>query len=373
MNRSEPASAHATAVDEIAALVETLHRTEQRLETLTSGQVDTVTSAEGRTFLLRRAQDQLRLDEAVKQAAILNALPDHVALLDPRGVIVSVNDSWRRFGDANGLTLPDHGMGSSYLETCERSATLGSAVAGRVAAGIRAVLAGTEPRFSIEYPCHSPGEQRWFVLTVTPLVAGQPRGAIVMHANVSERARAEASSHQTTALLQAVVDGTPDLVFVKGTDHRYLLCNAALARFHGRPTRDVLGRDDRDLYGAEEARDALMQDREAMRLGRAVDSESVITGVAGPRRMHHWKAPYRDDRGAMIGVIGVSRDVTEERRLTADLEAEQARLVAVQDLARIGSWSFVVATKAYDWTLQTHLLFGTDPRQFVPTIEACAP
>jgi len=61
--------------EEIPALIETLLATEQRLEDLTEGQVDTVAGRDGRTLVLRRAQDQMRHNEAVKQSAILNALP----------------------------------------------------------------------------------------------------------------------------------------------------------------------------------------------------------------------------------------------------------------------------------------------------------
>ncbi|MEO6074191.1 MAG: hypothetical protein ABIP67_13235, partial [Burkholderiales bacterium] len=58
---------------EISALIEALHRTEQRLDELTAGEVDSVTDRQGHTFLLHRAQEQLRVVEATKQAAILNA------------------------------------------------------------------------------------------------------------------------------------------------------------------------------------------------------------------------------------------------------------------------------------------------------------
>ncbi len=95
------------ASDEISSLIETLHRTEQRLEHLTAGQIDSVSDASGRTFLLRRAQEQLRQDESARQATILNALPAHIALLDAKGFIVSVNQSWRRFALENGSRTLD--------------------------------------------------------------------------------------------------------------------------------------------------------------------------------------------------------------------------------------------------------------------------
>ena len=81
--------------DEITRLIETMSAAEQRLETLTAGEVDTVANSVGRTFMLQRAQTNLRKSEAIKQAAILDALPALIALVDVRGAIVSVNEAWR--------------------------------------------------------------------------------------------------------------------------------------------------------------------------------------------------------------------------------------------------------------------------------------
>jgi len=91
---------------EVSALNATLQETGQRLEDLTAGEMDSLADRDGRTFLLRRAQDQLRVSEAAKQTAILNALPAHIALLDTQGLIISVNDAWRRFVGANVIQRP---------------------------------------------------------------------------------------------------------------------------------------------------------------------------------------------------------------------------------------------------------------------------
>src|SRR5580693_32090 len=107
-----PADAYA----EVSALIETLNQAERRLEELTAGEVDTVADRDGRTFLLRGAQEKLRYSEATKQAAILNALPAHISLLDTRGLIISVNEGWRRFAGANGWRSPNYGVGLNYLD-----------------------------------------------------------------------------------------------------------------------------------------------------------------------------------------------------------------------------------------------------------------
>jgi len=175
--------------EEIASLIEVLHKTGERLEKLTGGEVDSVSDRAGRTFLLRRAQDRLRHSEASKQDAILNALPAHIAMLDARGVIVSVNESWRTFAVANVLQGPGYGIGLNYLDICDRADGAAAAEARQAAQGIRSVLAGSATSFSLEYPCHSPYEQRWFLLTVTPL-ADERSGAVVMHLNITDRRRA---------------------------------------------------------------------------------------------------------------------------------------------------------------------------------------
>jgi PAS domain-containing protein len=62
----------------------------------------------------------LRHSDAAKQAAILNALPAHIALLDTQGLIISVNEAWRRFAGANVLQRPGYGIGLNYLEIFNR-------------------------------------------------------------------------------------------------------------------------------------------------------------------------------------------------------------------------------------------------------------
>ena len=128
--------------EEIATLIETLHQTGKRLEQLTGGEVDSVANRDGQTFLLQHAQDQLRLNESARQAAILNALPASIALLDGQGTILSVNEAWQQFGRANAAHNPGHDVGVNYLTICDKARGDDAAEASQAAAGIRAVLSG---------------------------------------------------------------------------------------------------------------------------------------------------------------------------------------------------------------------------------------
>ena len=185
----------------IAALIETLHETEQQLEALTGGEVDTVANHAGRIFLLRSAEEQLRQQEAQKQMALLNALPAHIAVLDADGRIVAVNEAWRRFANENGLRDAHHSVGRNYLDACGPPVYGDASEMSAVAAGLRAVLAGESSSFSIEYNCNSPTEQRWFLLMVTPLATDRRAGAVVMHINVSASVRSEQALRDSKAML----------------------------------------------------------------------------------------------------------------------------------------------------------------------------
>jgi diguanylate cyclase (GGDEF)-like protein len=180
-----PLSQAEDMTDEIAALVEVLQETEQRLGELTGGEVDTVADRKGRTFILRPAQEALRHAEASRQAAILNALPAHIALLDAQGVIISVNEAWLRYASPTAPQDPGHAVGCNYVVLCDGSQGDGAFVGHKVAQGIRSVLAGTARAFSIDYSRRSATEHRSLMLTVTPLFGARPNGVVVMHVDVT--------------------------------------------------------------------------------------------------------------------------------------------------------------------------------------------
>jgi two-component system CheB/CheR fusion protein len=123
--------------------------------------------------------------DAKRLQAIIDALPEHIAVLDVTGKVVMINKSWSRFAIANGDTdLGRLGIGANYLEAC-RDIDVGTAVAD----GLRSVLDGSSPMFSMEYACHSPNEKRWYVMNAAPVI-GQDFGAVVSHVNITAHHKA---------------------------------------------------------------------------------------------------------------------------------------------------------------------------------------
>jgi two-component system CheB/CheR fusion protein len=129
--------------------------------------------------------DMTSFHDAKRLQTILDALPEHIAVLDQSGTIDMVNAAWRRFAKANGDSdLSKSGIGINYLNVCQAGNHEDGSVASAASRGLRSVLEGSSPLFTLEYPCHSPTEKRWFVMNVAP-VTGSDFGAVVSHVNIS--------------------------------------------------------------------------------------------------------------------------------------------------------------------------------------------
>jgi PAS domain S-box-containing protein len=160
------------------------------------------------------------------------------------------------------------------------------------------------------------------VLTATGLVLS---GA-VMQQRLTEHAQRRQHS-----LLRAIAEGTSDAIFVKDREGRYLLINSAGAELAGKKVEDVLGRDDRDLFSPETAKAIMDRDRAVMASGTTATYEELTTSAETTRTYLSTKGPFRDHEGRVIGLFGISRDIT------ARLRAERsARFLADAGVALAG-------------------------------------
>jgi len=137
-----------------------------------------------------KTAEALERSERLFHTAI-DALAAHIAILDCDGTIMAVNRAWREFADANGFMGDDYGIGSSYLAVCDSATGDDAEIARTAARGIRDLLDGSCREFHLEYPCHSPDEQRWFQVRATCLKGFDPACVVVAHDSITEVKRAE--------------------------------------------------------------------------------------------------------------------------------------------------------------------------------------
>jgi len=121
----------------------------------------------------------------------LEALPEHVAILDEDGRIIAVNQQWRNFAGNNVSVLQNPVEGANYFEACNNAAGNEREYAAAFTAGIRSVLREKRESFSLEYPCDSHGEQLWFLGRVNRFTGDGPKRIVVVHENITDLKRAE--------------------------------------------------------------------------------------------------------------------------------------------------------------------------------------
>jgi two-component system, cell cycle sensor histidine kinase and response regulator CckA len=139
--------------------------------------------------------------------------------------------------------------------------------------------------------------------------------------DITERKRAEAVLASERKLLRTLIDALPDHIYVKDRDGRMLLINEAQARDFGLTSPDeAIGRTDFELGPADLAAQYRATELTVMQLGQpSALEEPYVTPAGEERLMSTVKAPLFDAHGDIIGLVGLSRDITEQKRLEAQL------------------------------------------------------
>ncbi|HEY4744960.1 MAG TPA: cache domain-containing protein [Desulfuromonadaceae bacterium] len=131
----------------------------------------------------------------------------------------------------------------------------------------------------------------------------------------------ERELREKSELLNAVIEGTPDAIFVKDRDGRYLLFSSGAVAMTGTSAAEIIGKDDTHLFPPDVARMVREKDRAIMADGSVlVCEEVVVDGSGNPRVVFATKGPIRDAEGIVTGMFGIARDITERRQAEAALQ-----------------------------------------------------
>jgi PAS domain S-box-containing protein len=319
--------------EHIAALVATLFEADRQLDALMDGQVDSVSDAHGGTMLLRRAQRQLLEGDGAMQSAIADAIPASIAVLDARGKVIWVNAGWKQFAVENDMQAQGQGPGASYLEICDRARGDDSAEAGAAAAGIRQVLGGEASSFSLDYPCHSPTQRRWFRMRVAALAQGDVRGAVVMHLDITERIEAAQTlatlslhTERRERMLNTMLASISDFTYLFDRQGRLLYANQPLLDLWGVTLDQAVGATLSQLgYPDGLATRLHRQVQEVITSKARITDETPYVSPSGQRGHYEYiLSPAIGADGSVDFVVGSSRDVTQRKQNETALRASVA-------------------------------------------------
>lgn len=122
---------------------------------------------------------------------VVDSVTEHIAVIDRQGIILFVNRAWLDFSRDNNYRLRKGWSGVNYLYVCDKSGATGEEGGKAAAVGIRMVMDRISTSFYFEYPCHSPVEKRWFMMSVSTFQSLGVPYYVISHKNITERKLAE--------------------------------------------------------------------------------------------------------------------------------------------------------------------------------------
>ena len=180
--------------------------------------------------------------------AILNAVPAEIAVLDTAGEIIATNNAWQRYARKNarepGNPAPYTDVGSNYLTACGGGALSHEGLGAHT--GIKAVMSGLLPDFTLEYPCDAPRQLGWFSMSVTPL--DLPGGGVVVaRRDITHRKLAEMELARQEAQFRAVIELAAEGIWVSDDMGRLRVVNPAYVRRSGYSLEELMSMRIMDL------------------------------------------------------------------------------------------------------------------------------
>jgi PAS domain S-box-containing protein len=212
------------------------------------------------------------------------------------------------------------------------------------------------------------GETREGSLSVVKIdYAGTPSFLSVM-IDITERKEAEERVREQSALLDSLIKSIPDIIFFKDVDGVYLGCNPSFAELVGRPEHEIVGRTDRDLFPRELADFFREQDRIMLEIRQPRHNDEWVTYPDGRRRLvDTLKTPYLGPGGELIGILGVSRDITERRRMDEELKRSEEKLSLAIKGSELGLWDWMVQTGEVEFNERWAQMLGYTLEELAPT------
>ena len=168
--------------------------------------------------------------------------------------------------------------------------------------------------------------------------------------DITDRKRAEDAIQEERNLLRTLIDNLPDPIYIKDTQSRFVLANLATAQIMGAASPgDLLGKTDGDFYSQHVAAEYRSDELGLLRSGEAVlnKDEPHVDPQGNPRSVLTTKVPIKDSRGTVVGLVGISRDITARKQTEETLRASEEQLRMVMEASGTGWW---------DWDLRADAL-----------------
>lgn len=271
------------------------------------------------TYEEHNKEEETLKNEQYLMTALMNNIPDHIYFKDSENRFLRISNA---HANSFGLSNPAQAIGKTDLDFFTNEHAL-------QAFEDELKIIRTGQPISIEEKETWPDRpDTWVATTKVPLRDKNEKiiGTFGISKDITVQKEAEVALQNERALFRTIIDLIPDALYVKDMSGRKILANPKEVQFAGKNSEDeVIGQTDFNLYPDEDAKRALAEDQLVLQSGKPIlDVEGKLIDNDG---ILHWllisKVPLRDLNGKITGLVGVTHDITEQKKIEAVLQ--QAR------------------------------------------------
>jgi len=314
---------------------------------------------------------------------VLSALSSLIAVIDKKGTIIAVNNTWDEFANLNGTkNLKLTSIGCNYFSACNNAIISGDTIAAQTMAGINDIFEQKTKVFELEYPCNTATEKKWYLLHV--MLFGQDKSKVVVsHQDITIRKENEDSLKASEIRYRRIFEAAKDGIIILNENTGEIIdVNPFLINLLGYSFEEFMGKQLWEIGLFEDVNQS-KKAFEALKKNKYIRYDDMpLKTKSGQIRFVEFVSNVYNENNKKVIQCNV-RDITEKvsiskmlrekeqklRLLNTLLLEETTRLNDAQSIAKIGNWEFIISDFTLKWSQEMYRIFGVDQETFLPSIE----
>ena len=306
---------------------------------------------------VQKKAEEAMLQSIQKFEAIISASPDGIGMVSLDGKLQVMSE---KLAEMHGYTIDqkDEYSKKTIFDFIDKSDHQ------QLSDNIHKLLEGRKEQRITEYIAIKKDDSRFYCDVNSAVLRdakGNPSSILFVERDITERKLAEEEIKRHAGLISSLLDSIPDLIFFKDVNGVYLGGNPAFSEFSNLSKEDIVGITDYDLFDEKTADSYLKHDQKIMEQRIPSHNDVWITYPDGHKVLFDTlKTPYLGPDGSLIGILGISRDITERKKAEDRLKQISTRLALATRAGGVGVWDMDIVNNTLIWDDQMFALYGVE-------------